>query len=64
MLPELSPLVRKQNVQLEKEASALVYEITKFHNYLYGREFILQTDHKPLLGLSKEDSTISAMSGR
>ena len=37
--------------QIEKEPLSLVYEIRKFHQYLYGRKFVLVTDHKPLLTL-------------
>ena len=47
--------------QVEKEALAMVCGVTKFDKYLYGREFLLQTDHKPLLGLLKEDKQIPAM---
>ena len=34
--------------QVEKEALALIFGLSKYHQYLYGRTFILQTDHKPL----------------
>ena len=34
--------------QIEKEALALVFGCEKFHHYLYGRDFIVETDHKPL----------------
>ena len=36
--------------QLEKEAVSLVYGTRKFH-HLYGRRFVLITDHKPLTTL-------------
>ena len=31
-----------------KKVLALIFGIKKFHRYLYGRKFILITDHKPL----------------
>ena len=34
--------------QVEKEALTLIFGLNKFHQYLYGHTFILQTDHKPL----------------
>ncbi len=32
---------------------AIVWAIKKFMLYLYGTEFIIQTDHKPLVYLNK-----------
>ena len=51
----------KNYAQLEREGLALIYGVTKFHKYVYGRVFSVITDHRPLLGLLGEDRAISAM---
>ena len=41
--------------QLEKEGLSCIFEIKRFHDYVFGRHFELVTDHKPLLGLLRGD---------
>ena len=41
--------------QLEKEGLACIFGVKKFHDYVFGHPFELITDHKPLLGLFKEN---------
>lgn len=38
---------------IEKECLALVWGIRRFHIYLYGKAFKVQTDHQPLQYLKK-----------
>ena len=38
----------KRYFQLEKEGLAILFGVGKFHNYIYGRHFIIQSDHQPL----------------
>ena len=41
-------MLKKQFSSIDREALAVVFGVFKFHQYLYGRKFILYTDHKPL----------------
>jgi len=34
--------------QIEKELLAIVFACERFHSYVYGREVLVQSDHKPL----------------
>ena len=40
--------------QIEKETLAITFGCTNFHQYVYGREVIVESDHSPLQSIFKK----------
>ena len=40
--------------QIEKELLAVVFAFTRFHQYVYGKEVKVESDHKPLERITKK----------
>ncbi|GFS44035.1 retrovirus-related Pol polyprotein from transposon 17.6 [Nephila pilipes] len=45
---------QQRYAQIEKELMTVIYGLEHFNYYTYGRIVTVQTDHKPILGLSKK----------
>ena len=45
---------QKKYPQIEKETLAILFGCHKFHDYVYGREIKVETDHKPLQSIYKK----------
>ena len=56
----LSTVERKYS-QLDKEALAILFGVSKFHHYLYGRHFIIYSDHKPLMHIFNQSKAVPVM---
>ena len=44
----------KHYANIERELLAISWEVQKFHTYLYGKEIMVETDHKPLESIFKK----------
>lgn len=56
----LNPIEHRYS-QVEKEALAIVFGVKKFHNFLYGRSFVIESDHQPLSFIFKKNKGIPQM---
>ncbi|XP_074661816.1 uncharacterized protein LOC141914496 [Tubulanus polymorphus] len=46
---------------IEREALSIIYGIKHFHKYLYGKKFLLVTDHKPLVTIFGSKTGVPAL---
>ena len=54
--------LKKKYSQIDKEGLAVVFAVKKFDRYLYGKQFTIVTDLKPLISLFSEMRVIPQMS--
>ena len=44
---------QKNYAKIEKELAAVLYGCQRFHHYVFGKEIVVETDHKPLQSILK-----------
>ena len=54
----------KRYSQIEKEGLAIVFGVKKFHSYLFGRSFTIESDHQPLFLFGEKKGIPSLASAR
>lgn len=45
---------QQRYAQIEKEMAAICFGLSKFHEYIYGKKIIVETDHQPLISIFKK----------
>ena len=48
------PPAQQHYAQIENESLAIVYGVQKFHQFIYGRPTVVESDHKPLQYISNK----------
>ncbi|XP_048481264.1 uncharacterized protein K02A2.6-like isoform X1 [Plutella xylostella] len=56
--------VEKKYATIDKEAMAVIFGITKFYNFIYGREFELETDNAALVRIFGPTKSIPKMAAK
>ena len=51
----------KKHSQLDKEALAIIFGVKHYHHYLYGCEFIILSDPKPLMHIFSQSKMTPVM---
>ena len=53
----LSLTEKNSYAQIERELLSIVFSMNRFHSYVYGRKVVVETDHKPLISITKKSLT-------
>ena len=56
--------IEQRYSQTDREMLAVVFSVKCFHLYLYGSNFTVYTDHKPLLGIYKRQKLVTTRTER